>query len=135
MSDAYKDSWDETTDALAWLDKDAPWSFGDLVVKPAAASAYAAQLFASQSLSTLIISTKQSWPERMMAAHIRVHPRLGNEVVIEMFEQSSDRSGGACVKSIGSTTQDAWPQLEPLLQELANSINDRPKEVALLCQT
>lgn len=99
-------------------------SFGKLVIERVSTSPYARHLFASQSLSTLIVSTKQEWPDRILVAHMRVSPDSNNEVIIELFDAPINRGdAGICKTKIVCENENAYTNLEPLMKILTEQMN------------
>ena len=124
MQNSQLGTWHEITDFFRSNFSNLYTSFSNLVVDQAAASGYASQLFASQSLATLIVSTEQEWPARMLAPHIMVHPHPSGEVIIEFFDKPIHRGDpGVCRVKVECTNEDAGIQLEPMMKDLTYLIN------------
>ena len=98
--------------------------FKKLVVEKTAGSVWAQYLFASQSLFTLIISTKQECPDRILVAHVRVSPNSNDKVVIELFDAPIHRGdAGVCKTKIVYDNENVYTNLEPLMKILTEQMN------------
>jgi hypothetical protein len=117
---SHRETWVEMIEFFHDWGKDQYKDFCAFVVKPASESVHAHHFFGSQSLCSLIISTKQEWPDRIISPHILVLPHRVEKIVeIRFFDNPIHRGDrGKCKIQVSCSYQDAWFQLEKVLAEM-----------------